>query len=77
MFDGVWIEWKVPGFAFVDRQAQEGFFREATDLIVELSGGKQPRDNIYINVVHTVDGAWNLDGRATSNEELGAAIAQG
>ncbi len=77
VFDGVWIEWKVPSFAFADRTVQEGFFREATDLIVALSGGKQPRDNIYINVVHTVDGAWNLDGRAKSNEELGAAIAKG
>ncbi|MFT5409038.1 MAG: hypothetical protein ACI9NC_001750, partial [Verrucomicrobiales bacterium] len=34
-------------------------------------------DNIYFNVVHTVDGAWNLDGKAMSNEELGEAIALG
>jgi hypothetical protein len=76
-FDGVWIEWKVPGFAFSDRALQEGFFKEATDIIVELSGGKQPRDNIYSNVVHTVDGTWNMDGKAMTNEQLGAAIATG
>jgi hypothetical protein len=35
------------------------------------------KDNIYFYVVHTVDGAWNLDGQAMSNEELGAAIAKG
>ena len=45
--------------------------------IHELSGGKQPRDNIYVSVVHTVDGAWNLDGKAMTNEELGQAISQG
>ena len=76
-FDGVWIEWKVPGFAFSDRALQEGFFKEATDTIVELSGGIQPRNNIYSNVVHTVDGTWNMDGKAMTNEQLGAAIANG
>ncbi|MEL0587036.1 MAG: hypothetical protein AAES65_19470 [Candidatus Thiodiazotropha sp. (ex. Lucinoma kazani)] len=34
-------------------------------------------DVIYVNVVHTVDGAWNLDGLAMTNEELAAAMAQG
>ncbi|MDH3597197.1 MAG: 4-oxalocrotonate tautomerase [Rhodospirillales bacterium] len=76
-FSGAWVEWKVPSFAFNAREIQVGFFKDATDIIHELSGGKQPRDNIYVNVVHTVDGAWNLDGRAMSNEELGQAIATG
>lgn len=73
----VWIEWKVPSFAFASREIQRGFGQDATDIIHELSGGRQPRDNIYFNVVHTVDGAWNLDGRAMSNDELGHAIAKG
>ncbi len=76
-FSGVWVEWKVPSFAFASREIQKGFGQEATDIIHELSGGKQPKDNIYFNVVHTVDGAWNLDGLAMSNEELGRAIAKG
>jgi len=76
-FSGAWVEWKVPSFAFASREIQAGFFRDATDIIHELSGGKQPRDNIYVNVVHTVDGAWNLDGRAMTNEELGQAISAG
>jgi hypothetical protein len=29
-----------------------------------MSGGRQPKDNIYINVVHAVDGAWNFGGKA-------------
>ncbi len=74
---GAWIEWKVPSFAFDSREIQVGFFKDATDIIHELSGGKQPRDNIYANVVHTVDGTWNLDGRAMTNEELGEAISKG
>ena len=58
-------------------QGQQGFFAETTEIIHELSGGKQPKDKIFINVVHAVDGAWNLDGRAMTNQELGEAIAKG
>lgn len=76
-FSGVWVEWKVPSFAFASREIQKSFGKETVDIIHELSGGRQPKDNIYFNVVHTVDGAWNLDGEAMSNEELGGAIAIG
>ncbi len=76
-FSGAWVEWKVPSFAFAERDIQVGFFKDATEIIHELSVGKQPRDNIYVNVVHTVDGAWNLDGKAMTNDELGTAISQG
>jgi hypothetical protein len=76
-FSGVWIEWKVPSFAFASREIQKGFGQETVDIIHQLSGGKQPKDNIYFNVVHTVDGSWNLDGVAMTNEELVQAIAQG
>ena len=76
-FSGVWVEWKVPSFAFASREIQKGFGQEAVDIIHDLSGGRQPKDRIYFNVVHTLDGAWNLDGEAMTNEELGAAISQG
>lgn len=76
-FSGAWVEWKAPSFAFATREIQQGFFADATNIIHELSGGKQPKDHIYVNVVHTVDGAWNLDGQAMTNEQLGAAIAKG
>ena len=74
---GVWVEWKVPSFAFTSREIQRGYFKEATEIIHELSGSQQPKAQIYINVVHAVDGAWNLDGQAMTNEELGQAISQG
>ncbi|MCA9609215.1 MAG: hypothetical protein KC619_26620 [Myxococcales bacterium] len=76
-FQAAWIEWKVPSFAFADREVQRGFGEEATNIVHELSGGEQPRDHIYFNVVHTVDGSWNLDGVAMSNEELLGAIGKG
>jgi hypothetical protein len=72
--DGVWIELRTPSFAFTDRRVQQGFFKEATDIIVDLSGGKQPREHIYSNVTHTVDGTWNINGSAMTNEEIGQAI---
>jgi hypothetical protein len=71
------IEWKVPSFAFADRAVQLGYFAEATDIIHEMSGGRQPRDKVFINVVHAVDGAWNFDGKAMTNTEIGAAVAAG
>ncbi len=73
--EGVWIELKTPSFAFTDRKIQKGFFKEATDIIVELSGGKLPRHRIYSNVIHTLDGTWNIDGNAMTNEEIGQTIA--
>lgn len=75
-FSGAWVEWKVPSFAFNSREIQQGFFKDATDIVHDLSGKKQPRENIYVNVVHAVDGAWNLDGQAMTNEEIGEAISR-
>lgn len=74
---GAWIEFKTPSFAFTDRKIQLEVAKESTNVIYELSGRKQPKDNIYFNVTHAVDGTWNLDGVAMTNEELGAAISNG
>ena len=76
-FKGAWVEWKVPSFAFATTAIQKGYGQQVTDIIHELSGGTQPRDNIYFNVVHTVDGAWNLNGGAMSNDEIVQAISKG
>jgi hypothetical protein len=71
------IEWKVPSFAFTDRKAQLGYVDEATNIIHEMSGGKQPKDHIWVNVVHAVDGTWGIAGNAMTNAELANAVAQG
>lgn len=76
-FSGAWVEWKVPSFALTERKIQQGFFESATDIIHKLSGEKQHKDNIYVNAVHAVDGAWNLNGQAMTNEQLGEAISKG
>jgi hypothetical protein len=76
-FSGAWAEWKVPSFALADNAVIKKHYEEVTDIIHQLSGGKQPKNNIYVNVVHAVDGGWNLDGKAMTNEELGDAISKG
>lgn len=73
----VFIEWKVPSFAFSSRDIQTGYIEEATNLIHEMSGGKQPKTHIWVNVVHAVDGAWGIGGAALTNAQLTEAIAQG
>jgi hypothetical protein len=71
------IEWKVPSFAFAEREIQLGYFEEATSIIHEMSGGKQPKERIFINVIHAVDGAWNFNGRAMTNAEIAEQAAKG
>lgn len=73
----MWIEWKVPSFAFATEEIHKGYGNDASAIIQDLTNGKQPVDNVYFNVVHTVDGAWALDGTAMTNTELGEAIAKG
>jgi hypothetical protein len=71
------VEWKVTSLAFTDRKVQQGYFEEATEIIHSMSDGKQPRDRIFINVVHAVDGAWNFGGKALTNAEIGDQVAKG
>jgi hypothetical protein len=71
------IEWKVPAFAFTDAKVREGYFQEASDIIHELSGAKHPKDKIFINVVHAVDGAWNFNGQPMTNAQISEAVSKG
>lgn len=71
------IEWKVPAIAFSTREIQIGYVQEATDIIHEMSGGKQPKEHIWVNVLHAVDGAWGIAGKAMTNAELKEAVAKG
>jgi hypothetical protein len=68
------IEWKVPSLAFSNQQILNDYIREATDIAVALSNGKLSKKNVFVNVVHAVDGSWGIHGKAYSNAELGAAI---
>ena len=64
------VEWKVPSFAFTDRDVQTAYVAQATEIIHDVSGGKHPKECIWVNVTHAVDGTWGIAGRAYSNAEL-------
>jgi hypothetical protein len=69
------VEWKVPSFAFASREVQVGYIEEATNIIHELSGAQHPKERIWVNVVHAVDGAWGIAGMALTNAQLGEGAA--
>ncbi len=69
------VEWKVPSFVFASREIQLGYVQEATDIIHELSLAQHPKDRIWVNVVHAVDGAWGIAGMALTNAQLSAGAA--
>ncbi|MBC7956074.1 MAG: 4-oxalocrotonate tautomerase [Cytophagales bacterium] len=71
------IEWKVPSFAFTTREIQNGYVEEATNIVHDASGGKLPKEFIWVNVVHAVDGAWGINGKAMTNAQLGEAVSKG
>ena len=73
----VFIEWKVPSFAFSNREIQIGYVKEATQIVEQLTKGRIPKERVWVNVIHAVDGAWGIAGHAYTNEELGAAVAKG
>ena len=75
--EGAWIEFKSPSFALANRNVQVSFFREATQIVHDLSGKKLPKERIRSNGVHAVDGTWNFNGVAVTNAELGEAAARG
>jgi hypothetical protein len=70
------IEWLTPSFAFTSREVQTAYVAEATEIVFEACGGRQPRENIWVNVKHAVDGTWGIAGKAMTNAQLGEAIAQ-
>lgn len=75
--EGAWIETKTPSFALASREVQTSFFTEATQIVHALSGGTLPKERIWANGVHAVDGTWNLNGVPMTNAQIGEAVAQG
>jgi len=75
--EGAWVETKTPSFALADHAVQTAFFGEATQILHDLSAGTLDKDRIWANGVHAVDGTWNLDGKAMTNAEIGAAVSNG
>lgn len=77
LVEGAWIETKTPSFALANYEVQSAFFGEATKILFELSEGRLSYDRIWANGVHTVDGTWNLDGQAKTNQQIGEALSAG
>ena len=73
----VFVEWKVPPIALTDRDVQIGYIAEATQIIHEMSGGRQPKERIWVNVVHAVEGGWGIAGQAMTSAQLEEAIGRG
>lgn len=71
------VEWLTPSFAFTSRDVQRAYVKEATDIVEEACEGRQPREHIWVNVKHAVDGTWGIGGEALTNAELLEAIAKG
>jgi hypothetical protein len=71
----VFIEWKVPSFAFTDPRVQRGYIEQATQIVHEASGGRQPKAHIWCNIVHAVDGGWGIAGQALTNQQLAEGVA--
>lgn len=69
------VEWLTPSFAFTSREVQVAYVKTATDIIEAACDGRLPREHIWVNVRHAVDGTWGIGGHAYTNAELGAAIA--
>jgi phenylpyruvate tautomerase PptA (4-oxalocrotonate tautomerase family) len=74
--DLVIIETKSPSFAFESQEQKQAFTTEVTDLVTKATGGKHPRDRIFVNMVYAVDGSWGIGGRAYTNACLRAACLQ-
>ena len=70
------IEWKVPSFAFTDRQVQKSYVAEATQIVHTASGGTLPKDQIWVNVVHAVDGALGYRRRGAYQCRAGGSDCQ-
>jgi hypothetical protein len=73
----MFIEWKVPSFAFADRTVQTGYIAEATQLAHEAANGRLPKERIWCNIVHAVDGGWGIAGEALTNAQLAERVSQG
>jgi len=65
----------VPSATFRDRASQEAFVAAATAIVDELRAGDHPPSRTFVHVVYAVDGTWGIDGKAYTNDDLGAAIA--
>jgi phenylpyruvate tautomerase PptA (4-oxalocrotonate tautomerase family) len=70
------IELKVPSFALAEPKQRAAFIEEATRIVYRASGGRQPKERIWVNMVYAIDGFWGIGGKTYTNDQLIAAVNQ-
>lgn len=70
------VELRVPSFTFGTQEQKDRFVQETTDIVLDATNGKLPKESIWVNAVYAVNGLWGIAGKAYTNEQLGAAIQQ-
>lgn len=70
------FELKVPSAVLATKELQDAWIKEGTAIIENAAEGRLPRERIYGNVVHALEGAWGIGGVAYGNAALGEAIAK-
>lgn len=68
------IEIKAPSVTFPNQEVKDHFVKQVTDLVDELKAGTHPRERTFVNVTHTLDGAWGIAGRAYTSQALEEGI---
>jgi phenylpyruvate tautomerase PptA (4-oxalocrotonate tautomerase family) len=74
--DIVIVELKVPSFALSEPAQKQAFVADATDIVHRATGGKQPKERIFVNMVYAIDGLWGISGKAYSNADLLDAVSR-
>ncbi len=73
--NAVFVELKVPSFAFTTQEQRQGFVDDVHTVLHDLIGDDYPKDRTFVNITYTVDGSWGMGDRAWTNAELGRAVA--
>lgn len=75
--DIVVVELKVPSFALSEPAQKQAFVADATEIVTRATGGRHPRERVFVNMVHAIDGLWGIAGHAYTNADLGEAVQRG
>jgi hypothetical protein len=72
----VFVELKVPSFAFTAQEQRQGFVDDVNAILAELTSDEYPKEQTYVNITHTVVGSWGIGDRAWTNAALGEAVSK-
>lgn len=70
------VELKVPSFALASPKQKQGFVAEATEIVANATGGRHPKERIFVNMVYAIDGLWGIAGKAYTNADLTDAVSR-